>query len=108
VSHTVTRAGYRIVVYRRVGKTTPWQRIDPFVQLRWTPAADLPPAVSDEVDVDGDGKADVRVSFRPAELVVDAAPLDSRYRAVHSNGVSSFSKLIARVNESVVVRLPVD
>jgi hypothetical protein len=108
VSHSITRPGYRILVYRRVGKTTPWQRIEPFVQMRWTPARNLPVSVSDEVDVDGDGKADIRVNFRPAEAVVDAVPLDARHRAVHSKGVSSFSRLIARVNDSIVVRLPLD
>jgi hypothetical protein len=107
LSHTITRPGYRILVYRRVGKTTPWQRIDPFVQLRWTPAANLPPSVSDEVDVDGDGREDVRVTFRTADAVMDTVPLASRFRAVHSNGVTSFSNLIARVNDSIVVRLPV-
>ena len=35
-------------------------------------------------------------------------PLDPRYRVLHTNGVTSFSALIARVNNAVVVRLPVD
>jgi hypothetical protein len=108
LSHTITRPDYRIEVFRSVGRTTPWQRVHPFIQARWTPAAGLPASVSDEVDLDGDGTPDVRVAFRPADLVVDVAPLDARYRAMHSRGVTSFSELIARVNDAVVVRLPVD
>ncbi len=108
LSHTITRPGYRILILKRVGKTTPWQRVEPFIQAQWTPVSSLPPSVSDDVDLDGDGKADVRVSFKPADLIVDATPLDPRYHKMHSKGVTSFSALIARVNDGIVVRLPVD
>jgi len=108
VSHTIERPGYRIVVHKRVGRTSPWQRVGPFVQLVWTPGARLPATVSDEVDLDGDGQPDVRVSFQPAALVLDAVPLHPWCRPVHSRGVTSFGELIARVNGDIVVRLPVD
>jgi hypothetical protein len=108
LSHTVPGPGYRILVRQRAGKTSPLQRTEPFVQAEWNPLATLPASVSDEVDLDGDGRADVRVAFRPADLVVDVTPLDSRHRAMHSAGVTSFSALIARVNDSIVVRVPVD
>jgi hypothetical protein len=32
----------------------------------------------------------------------------ARYRPMHSRGVTSFSALIARVNDSLVVRIPLD
>jgi|WetSurMetagenome_2_1015567.scaffolds.fasta_scaffold907005_2 hypothetical protein len=108
VSHIVARPGYRILVYERVGKTTPWQRVAPFVQASWVPTAGLPASVSDDVDLDKDGKPDVRVTFKPADLAVDVIPLNPRYRPMHSNGVTSFSALIARVDDRIVVRLPVD
>lgn len=107
-SHAQPAPGYQIRVFKRVGQTTPLQRVDPFIQVHWTPAAALPASVSDTVDLDGDGRADVRVAFRPSELVVDVTPLDARYHAMHSAGVTSFSKLIASVNNAIVVRLPVD
>jgi hypothetical protein len=108
LSHTLVRSGYKIVVYKRVGRTTPLQRVEPFIQAQWTPVSALPPSVSDEVDLDGDGRADVRVAFAPAKLAVDVMPLDPRYHTMHSTGVTSFSQLIAQVNDAVVVRLPVD
>jgi len=108
ISHTIARSGYRIVVYKKVGRTTPWQRVSPFIQAQWTPVSGLPAAVSDDVDLDGDGRADVRVSFTTAGLNMDVQPLDPRYHAMHSQGVTSFSTLIARVNDAIVVRLPAD
>ncbi len=108
VAETIARPGYKIAVHERVGKSTPWQRIDPFVQIDWTPAEALPAEVSEDVDLNGDGAPDVRVNFRPAELKVNAKPLDSHYHAMHSEGVTSFSALIAKVDRSIVVRVPVD
>ena len=108
VARTIVRPGYRIELYQRVGRTSPWQRVDPFIQLRWTPVSALPVAVSEDLDVDGDSKPDVRISFEPARLVADAVPLNPRYHAMHSAGVTSFSKLIARVNDTIVVRVPID
>lgn len=108
VSCVVGRPGYRILVHERVGATTPWQRVAPFVQADWVPASALPAYVSDNVDVDGDGKPDFRVAFKPAELTVDAVALNPRYRPLHSRGVTSFSALIARVNDGIVVRIPVE
>lgn len=106
VARTVARSGYQIRVYQPVGRTTRWQRIEPFVQLEWTPVSALPESVTDDIDLDGDSAPDVRVTFSRSKLTVDTAPLNERYRAMHSDGVSSFSSLIARVNDGIVVRLP--
>ncbi|MCE5310856.1 MAG: hypothetical protein LLG20_24710 [Acidobacteriales bacterium] len=108
VSRVVERPGYRILVHERAGRTTPWQRVGAFVQADWVPVSALPASVSDDVDVDGDGKPDFRVAFKPAELTVDAAALSPRYRSLRSGGITSFSALIARVNGSIVVRIPVE
>jgi len=108
VSHTIQRQGYRILVYRRVGRTTPWQRVDPFVQARWTPGTALPATLSDDLDLNGDGKPDVHIVLDTVRMVVDAAPLGAGWRPLHSRGVTSFSALIARVDGDIVVRLPVE
>jgi hypothetical protein len=108
ISHVIHRANYRIVVNRPVPRRSPLQRIGPFVQLAWTPAAGLPAHFSDEVDLDGDGTPDVRVAIDSQNLVVDVAPLGPHYRPMHSQGVTSFSALIARVNDSLIVRIPLD
>jgi hypothetical protein len=108
ISHVIQRQGYRIVVNRPVPRRSPLQRIGPFVQITWTPADRLPARLSDEVDLDGDGTPDVRVAIDSQNLVVDVAPLGPRYRPMHSQGVTSFSALIARVKDTLIVRLPLD
>ena len=84
VSHVIERADYRIVVNRPVPRRSPLQR----------------------VDLDGDGVPDVRVAIESRNLVVDVAPLGARYRPMHSRGVTSFSALVARVKDALVVRIP--
>jgi hypothetical protein len=107
ISHVIARPGYRIVVNRPVPRRSPLQRIGPFVQLTWTPADRLPANFSDDVDLDGDGVPDVRVAIDTQHLVVDVTPLGARYRSMHSQGVTSFSALIARVKDGIVVRIPI-
>jgi hypothetical protein len=110
-SHVVRRNGYRIVVNRPVRRRSPWQRIEPFVQLTWTPASGLPAHVSDAVDLDGDGSLDVEVSFDAPRagqtaLSVDATPVTDLVMPLYRCSTHSFSALIAPVKEGIVVRLP--
>ena len=106
VARVIQREGYQIVVRRPVARRSPLQRVDPFVQMTWTPVAKLPARVSEEVDLDGDGTPDLEVAFDTASLRLEATPLHAGYRAVHVQGVVSFSELIARVNDGIVVRVP--
>jgi len=108
LAHTALHGAYRIEVYRPVHRVWALQRTGSFIQLAWTPAASLPLAVSDDVDLDGNGTPDVRVSFKAADLDVSVTPLHAGYRPMHSHGVTSFSELIANVDGRIVVRLPVD
>ena len=83
----------------------------PFVQLDWKPASALPAHVSDLVDIDGDGKPDVRVSFDvpkdpKAQLHVNTEPLDPRYCAMRNVGKERFSRFVVRVDKTVLVRVP--
>ena len=71
----------------------------------------LPSQISDVVDVNGDGQPDLRVSFdapqdAKASLRVDVEPLNPRYQAMRNVGKEGFSELIARVDNSIVVRVP--
>jgi len=111
VSHVIPRGAYSILVNRPVLKTSPLQRHNSFIQLTWTPVAGLPAHVADEVDLDRDGRLDVRVEFdvpKDAErdLEVRATPLSGRVRAMYVKGTSSLFALIARVKDTVVVRIP--
>jgi hypothetical protein len=108
---TVENGSYSITVHRTVHPHM-LQTEKPFVQLDWSPVSALPAEVSDTVDIDGDGQPDVRVSFavpadRKAPLRVDVEPLNARYEAVHNAGKESYSRLIVRVDDAILVRVPV-
>jgi len=108
---TIQAAGYSIDIHRQVSPHM-LQSEKLFVQLDWRPATALPSHVSDLVDIDGDGKPDVRVSFDvpkdpKAPLRVDVDSLNPRYPAMHNVGKQKFSKLIVRVDDAILVRIPV-
>jgi hypothetical protein len=83
----------------------------PFIELDWEPASALPRHVSDEVDVDGDGQPDVRVSFdvpgdAKTPLHVDVEPLNPRYQGMRNVSKEKFSRLIVRVDNRILIRFP--
>jgi hypothetical protein len=83
----------------------------PFVQLDWQPVSALPQHVSDVVDIDGDGQPDVRVSFDvptdpKAPLLVNVESMNPRYPAMSNVGKDKFSRLIVRVDNAILVRVP--
>ena len=111
VTREIARSGYRVRVHRAVQSKALFRRAEPFVQLDWTPAAALPAQVSDEIDVDGDGVADLRASFAvprdpTAELRVDVEPLAGGWKPMRGVGKESYSALIARVGDAIVLRVP--
>jgi hypothetical protein len=108
---TIDKGAYRVAVYRPVLRRSPFGREDPFVQLTWMPASALPARIADEVDVDGDGRPDLRATFDVPKnpqtaLRVDITPLGPRFQPVRQAGRNSFSRLIARVGDSILVRAP--
>ncbi len=111
-AYTVARPGYRIVVNHPVVPQAPLSGVPAFVQLAWEPASALPARVSDEVDVNGDGRPDLIVAFAVPRDV--ATPLTADVRptgpVVVPTGVvhrDSLALLIARVGDRVVLRVPV-
>ena len=107
---TVKTAAYSIDIHRPVYPHM-LQSEKPFVQLDWRPVKALPAHVSDAVDIDGDGQPDVRVRFdvpadAKAPLHVDVDPLNPRYQAMHNVSRERFSKLIVRVDDAILVRVP--
>ena len=109
-ARAVEMGAYSIQIHRPV-RPHFLQSEKPFVQLDWTPVSALPPHVSDMVDINGDGQPDVSVSFDvpkdpKAPLRVDVEPLTPRYQAMHSVGKEKFSRLIVRVDNSILVRVP--
>jgi hypothetical protein len=108
---TVQATGYTIDIHRQVSPHM-WQREKPFVQLDWKPVSALPAHVSDLVDIDGDGQPDVRVTFDVPKdpkvpLRVNVDSLNPRYEAMRNVGKQKFSDLIVRVDDAILVRVPV-
>jgi hypothetical protein len=107
---TIQRGAYSIDIHRPVHPHL-LQREKAFIQLDWSPASALPGQVSDAVDIDGDGQPDVRVSFdvpRDAKtpLRVDVESLNPRYQGMQNVGKKTFSRLIVRVDNKILVRVP--
>ncbi len=107
---TVQTGAYSIDIHRPVHPHL-LQSERPFVQLDWRPVSALPPHVSDLVDVDGDGQPDIRVSFdvpkdAKTPMRVNVEALNPRYEAMRNVGKEKFSRLIVRVDDAILVRVP--
>jgi hypothetical protein len=107
---TIQSGAYSINIHRPVFPHM-LQRDQPFVQLDWKPVSALPGRVSDVVDLDGDGKPDIRVSFDvpkdpKATLRVDVESLNPHYEAMRNAGKEKYSRLIVRVDDAILVRVP--
>jgi len=110
-ARTLARPGYQIVIYKPVPKQAPLSPEAPFVQVVWKPASALPPTVSERLDLEDLGRPDCVISFQAprdahAKLRVNVEPLAGRVLPLHEVGRNSFSSLIARVNDTIVVRVP--
>jgi hypothetical protein len=110
-ARTIARDTYQIVIYKPVLKRTPLSATGSFVQIVWKPLSALPATVSEPLDLDGDGKPDCVVSFQvprdpQAKLRVTVKPLNNLVQPMNGVGKDSFSSLIARVNDTIVVRVP--
>jgi hypothetical protein len=107
---TIPMGAYSIDVHRPVYPHM-LQSEKPFVQIDWSPVSALPQHVSDAVDIDGDGQPDIRINFDvpkdpKAPLRVDVVSLNPRYQAMQNAGKDKFSRLIVRVDNAILVRVP--
>ena len=110
-ARTIARDAYQIVIYRPVPKRAPLSSTGPFVQVVWKPASALPNKVSEPLDLDGDGQPDCEVSFQvphdpKAKLLVNVKPLNNLVKPMNAVSKESYASLIARVNDTIVVRVP--
>jgi len=107
----IEKDGYRIIVNQPVHSRALLARPAAFVQIAWAPAGALPALISDEVDLDGDGRTDLTACFEvPADttaaLFVDVTPAGRELLPLRRVSRDSFSALIARVGDRIVVRVP--
>jgi len=110
IVRTIQENGYTIAIHKAVYPHM-LQTEKPFVELDWKPVNALPSRVSEAVDLDGDGQPDIRVSFDvpkdpKAPLRVDVDALNLRYQAMRNVGKQKFSELIVRVDDAILVRIP--
>jgi hypothetical protein len=112
IARTIQRDGYWIMVYQPVQPRL-LERVEPFVQIVFEPANSLPARVSDEIDLDGDGRPDVRVSFSVpadagAKMRGDVTALNKGYVSLTNVSDESFSRMVVRTGDKIVVRVPVN
>jgi hypothetical protein len=106
-NYVIDRGAYKITVNHPVGPSTRWQRVEPYVQIAWSPEKALPPRVDEQIDIDHDGRPDVRIEFQTGgELRVDAIPETPLVRELRGVGKQSFSRAIVREDGRIVVRVP--
>jgi len=63
VVRTIEHDGYRTAIHRPVFDGLIGQTREGFVQIAWSARQGLPPRIDEEIDLDGDGQADVRVEL---------------------------------------------
>lgn len=110
VAQSFVRKGYTIRVYEPVWPRM-LERTEPFAQMVFEPASALPAQVNEAVDLDGDGEPDVRVQFavpRDASVKIhgDVIALNEGYESLANVSNESFSRMVVRVGDRIVVRVP--
>jgi hypothetical protein len=102
IARTIQRNGYRIEVYQPV-KPRMLERTGPFVQIVFEPADALPAQVNDEIDLDGDGRPDAN-----AKMHGDVTALNGGYISLSNVSDESFSRMVVRAGNKIVVRMPLN
>jgi hypothetical protein len=105
------RGTYDIVVYRPVPRRAPLASGGEFLQVVWKPVSALPTTVREQIDFDPGGRPGFIAAFDcprdvHAALRLDVTPLSPRVQALKSVGRDGYTRLIARVNDTIVIRVP--
>jgi hypothetical protein len=74
VVQTIDHDTYHTQVHRMVFDALIGERKEGFIQVGWTPPDDLPAHIDEEIDADGDGKADFRIQVDTAKKESALAP----------------------------------
>ena len=108
---TSDRGNYDIVVYRPVARRAPLAQGGEFVQVVWKPLSALPATIREEIDFDPGERPGFIAAFdcprdEHATLLLDVTPLSPHVHALKSVGRDDMTRLIARVNDTIVIRVP--
>ncbi len=112
LAFSIPRAGYRLDVNHPVVPAAPLSGAAAFVQIAWQPATALPARVTDEVDIDGDGRPDLLATFEVprdvnAPLTADITSRSPRIASIRGLARQSFASAIVRIGDRIVLRVPV-
>jgi hypothetical protein len=75
IAYTIPHDGYRTVIHKPVFMGLLWETRDGFVQVEWTPREAAPARIDEEIDYDGDGRADFRVQWNTQTGEIALIPL---------------------------------
>lgn len=112
VARAIQHSGYQVAIHQPVRPH--WlQRSEPFVQVDFSPVEALPAIVDQQLDLDNDGRPDVRVHFSvPADpqapLHGSVAALNARFLPLANVSDDSFSRLLIRTGDRIVLRVPLN
>ncbi len=113
-AQTIHRASpggaYDVVVYHPVPRRVPFGA-GPFVQVVFKPVSSLPRSVRESIALPGSAQPDFVAAFDcpanpSAPLRLDVKPLSTRVLPLKQIGRDDFTRLIARVGDTIVVRVP--
>jgi hypothetical protein len=108
---TSERGAYDIVVYRPVARRAPLAQGGEFLQVVWKPVSALPASVREQIDFEPGGRPGFIAAFdcprdENAALRLDVTPLSPRVLGLKAVGRDNFTRLIAQVNDTIVIRVP--
>ena len=108
---TGERGNYDVVIYRPVARRAPLAQGGEFVQVVLKPASALPATIREQIDFDPGGRPGFIAAFdcprhEHATLRLDVEPLSPRVQALKAVRRDDFTRLIARVDDTIVIRVP--
>jgi hypothetical protein len=109
VVRVVERPGYRIEI-SATARPHWFERGQPFVQVAFTSASALPAQIDETLDLDGDGRPDVRMRFavpRDEKTPLHGAwtALNSHYASAADASRTARSALLVRTHDRVLARV---
>ena len=118
VVRTLERGTYRVAISAPVGAIGPLEHYPRFVQVSWSPLDALPDRIDEQLDLDGDGRPEVGITF--AVPKDPATPLEGEVNVLDPSRVEAttfltrrggfiydLSALFVRLEDRVVARFPV-
>ena len=113
VARTLDRGSYQVEISAPAREIGPLEQKFHFVQVSWSPLKALPERIQEQLDLDGDGRAEVALAFavpkdsagplRGSVQVLDSA----KVAPIQELGRKDLSALLVRLDQRIVARIPV-